>query len=52
MTRMKGSEAMVECLKMEGIRYLFGNPGTTEVAILDALVESESPEITFILTLH
>jgi len=50
MTRMTGSEALIECLKMEGIRYLFGNPGTTEAAILDALVES--PEITYILTLQ
>jgi len=50
MTRMTGSEAIIECLKMEGIRYIFGNPGTTEAAILDALVES--PEITYILTLQ
>lgn len=50
MTKMKGAEAFLECLKIEGIKYIFGNPGTTEAAILDALVES--PEITYIVTLH
>ncbi|MFB3884915.1 MAG: thiamine pyrophosphate-binding protein [Thermodesulfobacteriota bacterium] len=50
MTRMRGSQAMIECLKTEGIRYLFGNPGTTEAAFLDALVEF--PEITYVLTLQ
>ena len=47
---MKGAQAFLECLKMEGIKYIFGNPGTTEVALLDALVEF--PEMTYILTLQ
>ncbi len=50
MTKMKGAEAFLECLKMEGIKYIFGNPGSTEAALLDALVES--PEITYILALQ
>lgn len=50
MPKMKGAEAFLECLKIEGIKYIFGNPGTTEAALLDALVES--PEITYILTLQ
>lgn len=45
-----GAEILLACLKNEGIKYIFGNPGTTEVAILDALVET--PEIEYILALH
>lgn len=48
--KITGAEILLECLKREGVRYIFGNPGTTEVAILDALVET--PEINYILTLH
>jgi len=45
-----GAEILLTCLKNEGVKYIFGNPGTTEVAILDALVDT--PEIKYILTLH
>lgn len=37
---MRGALAFVRYLEAEGIRYLFGNPGTTEVGIMDALVDS------------
>jgi len=47
---LSGAESLLECLKVEGVKYVFGNPGTTEVAILDALVDR--PEINYILTLH
>jgi benzoylformate decarboxylase len=50
MTRMKGARAFLECLKMEGVKYIFGNPGTTEVPLLDALCDF--PEITYVLTLQ
>lgn len=33
-----------------GIEYLFGNPGTTELAIMDAL--SQQPEISYVLGLQ
>ena len=48
--KLSGAESLLECLKAEGVKYIFGNPGTTEVAILDALVDR--PEIQYILTLH
>ena len=50
MARMKGARAFLECLKKEGVKYIFGNPGTTEVALLDALCDF--PEITYVLTLQ
>jgi benzoylformate decarboxylase len=48
--KMTGAEILLSCLENEGVKYIFGNPGTTEVAILDALVEK--PELEYILTLH
>ena len=34
---MKAAEVLLEILRAEGVRYLFGNPGTTELTFLDAL---------------
>ena len=50
MAKMKGARAFLECLKLEGVKYIFGNPGTTEVPLLDALCDF--PEITYVLTLQ
>ncbi len=35
---MTGIQAMLEMLASAGVRYLFGNPGTTELPLNDALV--------------
>ncbi|MDP9313449.1 MAG: thiamine pyrophosphate-binding protein [Chloroflexota bacterium] len=45
-----GRFAMVEQLLADGIRYVFGNPGTNEQAFLDAL--HEYPQLQYILGLH
>ena len=37
---------MLEVLRSEGVRYIFGNPGTTELALMDALVEA--PDIGYV----
>ena len=50
MTMMTGSEALVELLRNEGVEYVFGLPGATEVLFLDAL--EDNPEIKYILGLH
>jgi len=50
MPRMSGAQAFLECLKLEGVKYIFGNPGTTEVPLLDALCGF--PEITYVLALQ
>jgi len=44
------SEAIIKILRNEKIKYVFGNPGTTETAILDEL--SDTKAIQFIITLH
>ncbi len=50
MTRMKGADAFLACLKREGVKYIFGNPGSTEAPILDALVRDR--DVTYLITLH
>ena len=50
MTMMTGSEALVELFRNEGVEYVFGLPGATEVLFLDAL--EDNPEIKYILGLH
>ncbi|MBM3944135.1 MAG: thiamine pyrophosphate-binding protein [SAR202 cluster bacterium] len=47
MVRMKGSRALMEQLKAEGVKYIFGNPGTSESAIMDEL--ERYPELKYVL---
>ncbi|MCW6510724.1 thiamine pyrophosphate-binding protein [Lichenifustis flavocetrariae] len=42
----RGAAVMLEVLRSEGVRYIFGNPGTTELALMDAL--TEAPDIGYI----
>lgn len=45
---MTGKRALMEMLRAEGIKYIFGNPGTSEGPILDAL--EDFPDLTYLLT--
>jgi len=45
-----GAQAVVDCLKREGIDHVFGIPGTMNLPILDVL--RATPEIRFVLTRH
>ncbi len=47
---LTGAQAVVECLRREGIDHVFGIPGTMNLPILDVL--RTTPEIRFILTRH
>lgn len=47
---MLGRDLFLEVLKEYDVQYLFGNPGTTELPVMDGLVNY--PEIEFILALH
>ncbi len=38
---MNVAAVLMEILKSAGVRYLFGNPGTTELPFLDALADSD-----------
>jgi benzoylformate decarboxylase len=48
--KMTGREALMELFLNEGVRYIFGIPGATEVLFMDVL--EDHPEITYILGLH
>ncbi|MBI2872035.1 MAG: thiamine pyrophosphate-binding protein [Chloroflexi bacterium] len=50
MTVMKGKDALVTMLQAEGVRYVFGNPGTTELPLLDAI--QDSPQLRYITGLQ
>lgn len=50
MKAMTGAEAMFEFLVREGVRYVFGNPGTTELPLMDLFAARD--EIKYILALH
>jgi benzoylformate decarboxylase len=49
-TFMAGKQAFLELLKQEGVELLFGNPGTTELPLMDALAGQDT--IQYILALH
>jgi benzoylformate decarboxylase len=36
--KARGAEILLEILRSEGTRYIFGNPGTTELPLIDALI--------------
>ncbi len=38
----RGAQVLLEVLESEGVEYIFGNPGTTELPLIDALVGSEA----------
>ena len=47
---MFGRQAFVDLLHSEGVTHLFGNPGTTELPIMQAL--PQRPELQFVLGLQ
>ncbi|MGQ0547848.1 MAG: thiamine pyrophosphate-binding protein, partial [Betaproteobacteria bacterium] len=50
MKRTTGRSAFLELLVAEGVTHLFGNPGTTELAIME--VVPEFPQLKFVLGLQ
>ena len=51
MPAMNGKRAFLELLKQEGVEILFGNPGTTELPLMDALIAVEN-ELRYVLGLQ
>ena len=47
---MPGKTALLELLKQEGVRVMFGNPGTTELPLMDALAAEQ--ELRYVLALQ
>jgi benzoylformate decarboxylase len=46
---MKGSDILLEVLRTEGVRHIFGNPGTTELPLIDALAGADDLEYVLAL---
>ena len=46
----RGAAVLLEVLRSEGARYVFGNPGTTELPLIDALVDA--PDFHYVLALQ
>lgn len=47
---MSGKAALLELLKQEGVRVMFGNPGTTELPLMDAFAVER--ELRYVLALQ
>jgi benzoylformate decarboxylase len=50
MPMMSGKAALLDLLRHEGVRVIFGNPGTTELPLMDALAAER--ELRYILALQ
>ncbi len=50
MPMMPGKTALLELLRQEGVRVIFGNPGTTELPLMDALATER--ELRYVLALQ
>ena len=48
--KITGRSAFLALLKDEGITHLFGNTGTTELPIMDAL--SEHPDLNYLMSMQ
>jgi benzoylformate decarboxylase len=48
--KLSGKRAFLELLKQEGVAMLFGNPGTTELPLMDAL--ATETELRYVLALQ
>jgi benzoylformate decarboxylase len=49
-SRLSGKRALMEQLIADDVRYIFGNPGTTEQGFMDIL--QDYPQVEFMLALH
>ena len=46
----RGREVFMESLIAHGVEHIFGNPGTTEMPIMDSLLDY--PQVSYMLALH
>lgn len=46
---MRAADAVLRYITGEGVRYVFGNPGTTEVPFMDAMVDASALEFVLCL---
>jgi benzoylformate decarboxylase len=49
-TARRGVDALLEVLRSEGVTHIFGNPGSTELPLMEAI--SDAPDLRYILALQ
>ena len=49
-SQRRGAAVLLDVLRSEGVHYIFGNPGTTELPLIDALVDRR--DISYVLALQ
>jgi benzoylformate decarboxylase len=47
---MRGCQVFMESLLAHDVQFIFGNPGTTENAVIDGIIDY--PDLTYIMALH
>src|ERR1051325_2068185 len=47
---MTARDALLEVLRTEGVRHVFGNPGSTELPLIDALASAD--DLHYVLALQ
>jgi benzoylformate decarboxylase len=47
---MRGRDVLLDVLRTEGVRHIFGNPGSTELPLIDALASAE--DLHYVLALQ
>ncbi len=47
-----GRDVLLEVLRTEGVRHLFGNPGSTELPLIDALAGPGGDDLHYVLALQ
>lgn len=47
---MRGRQVLMDSFALQGVRHIFGNPGTTETPLLDSL--PDYPQIEYVMALH
>lgn len=47
---MLGRQVFMDTLVLQGVRHIFGNPGTTESPLIDSLLDY--PQIAYVMALH
>jgi benzoylformate decarboxylase len=50
MSMMSAQNVLIELLRREGVEYVFGIPGATEILFMEAL--ESAPDIRYVLSLH
>jgi benzoylformate decarboxylase len=49
---VQGKDILLSILETEGVRHIFGNPGTTELGLMDALAAPEGEHFDYVLSLQ